>query len=435
MNVGADPLAGIMVLALALICAAAFLLLSRRRPWWSTVIALVSLPLVPFWIGVSVAGFFISVHMVLMVAATLATLAVDRPRMKTSIADVIVTIVLVMAWAGIPLHLTTLTQGYSFLQWMTAYWFGRVAMAAYGLPRLAKVMAAAFSIAAVALLAEFVTGVNLWITYAGMDNSLYSHWSGQQSRGGVIRAEGAFGHSIAAGCSLALAAILTLDAKLRISVRVLAVGLMCAAILSTISRTGIVTVALGIGLALIFGRTSLSVRAKLATFAVLALGSVVYALGLTGIFADAGSEASNSAAYRFWLLDLLPDLRPFGYAAGAARSTAGDLTFGNYQSVDNAVLYFALTNGWVPAALLVLLMLGAVVRMLRLRVGAATVALVATLPALFTVALITQYALVFWLVAGLAAGDRVPARALEETRESAPPPAAPPRQELVPAPS
>ena len=416
-----DPVARFIALSLVGAIMVLFTLISLKRPWWATVGAIASLPLIPFWAGYSVSVFFVSFHMALLAVAAFAVFLRERPTLRINLADLTVLVVFAITIAGVPLKLTTLSQSYTFFQWMLAYWFARLVVSAYGLRRIIAAISITFCIAAVAILIEFAIGFNLWTRYFTFDNALFARWSNLQSRGGVLRAEGAFGHSIAAGGSLALAAILTLDAKLRTATRVLIVAVMCAAILTTISRIGIITAALGIGMAVVFARTSLSLFSKIATLSVGTLGALVYSLFLVDVFTEAGTEASNSAAYRFWLLDLLPYLEPFGQASSVTRSTAGDLSFGGYLSVDNAVLHFALSNGWVATIILFALMVAATIRVLRLQAGVATVALVATIPALFTVALITQYALVFWLVAGLAASEPSPTRdqrAPDEVAES-----------------
>lgn len=426
MNISDDPVAlvivigagGIVLLLLAVAC--------LKRPWWATVAAIASLPLIPFWSGFGLGGYFISFHMTALALAIVAIIGERRAAPPLLWADVVLVLVFLVLLFGLAFRLISITQPYTMLQWLLAYAFARTAAWAYGVRRVATAAAFAYAAAAAAILVEFLTGFNPWTQFVVFDNTLYARWGGLQSRGGVPRAEGAFGHSIAAGCSLAVAAVLTLDAKLRSFHRIVLVALLCAAILTTISRIGIITAALGIGLAVVFARSTLTIRAKVGTVLVGMVGSGVYAAILSGVFVDAGDEASNSASYRTWLLDLLPTLRPFGIAAGAVRSTNGDLSFGGYLSVDNAVLHFALLNGWVPSLILLSLMAAAVWQTLRLRAGIATVALVAAIPSLFTVALITQWALVFWLAAGLAVGEHQASRPSEKLPEtdstSLPPP-------------
>ena len=73
---------------------------------------------------------------------------------------------------------------------------------------------------------------------------------------------------------------------------------------------------------------------------------------LSDIFVESGAEATNSAAYRVWLLELVETVQPIGYASSFTRSTSGLTSFGGFRSIDSAVLFHALTNGWVSTLIL-----------------------------------------------------------------------------------
>ncbi|MGO1488735.1 MAG: polysaccharide biosynthesis tyrosine autokinase [Arachnia sp.] len=288
---------------------------------------------------------------------------------------------------------------------MVAYWFGRVTVTAFGFRRIVSVVAWVFPPIAIVLIFESFSGLNPWQAYLPLDNFQFTQHVDQQLRGGVVRAEGPYGHSIAAGSALAVMAVLTLDARMRSWVRVVLIVFSGAGILVTLSRISLVTLVLGVVLTLVFARTSLTRVAKgwiLGTFAV--FGAVGYSL-LQGVFAESGAEASNSASYRIWLLDLVGTLRPVGYATAFERATSGATSFGGFRSIDNAVLFYALTNGWIPALVLIVLIVPAGIRLLRRRGGVGTAVLLAQVPALFSVALITSYSYVFWFSAGLAATE------------------------------
>lgn len=400
-------LSPVVLTALTALVGVCYFLMALTRPWWATVAALASLALIPFWLGGSVGGFFISIQLLLAAVAAISILVREKPAVGLNFVDIALTLLLGLSVATWVLGLSTVTQPYTFLQAMVIYWFARLAAMTYGTRQIFTVIAAAFALVAVTMLLEFATGRNPWLEYLAVNNNLYDQWSGLQSRGGVLRAEGPFGHSIAAGCSLAVAATLALGAKLRTWVRITVILLLTSAILVTISRIGMVTAALGIGLAIVFTRTKLSRAVNALVLGVLMLGITTYNLTLAGIFEESGAEAANSAAYRLWLLDLLPLLQPIGYAASFSRSTSGAGSFSSFASIDNFFLEYSLKNGWVPAVVLLVLMGVAILQLLRLRAGQATAAVVAQIPALFTVALITTYGLVFWLSVGLSVSESV----------------------------
>lgn len=407
MEIPATTLSSLLLLAGGLAAIALYTLVALKRPWFATAVALVSLALIPFWIGVNISVFFVSAHLVLLAVAALSILANRLARIRLHAVDLVLLLVYVVTLAAMVPGLTTIHQGYTFSQWLLAYWFARIAAEAFGIRRLATVLALAFPVTAVTMVVEWVSGTNPWHTFMAVDNAAFHEWSALQSRGGVLRAEGPFGHSIAAGSVLAVAAILTLDAKLPVVLRVQSIAVMAIGIGLTISRISMITAALGITLTIIATRSSLTRRARILTLGALIAVATVTLVLLRDVFAISGAEAANSASYRYWLLDLLPTLNPVGYAASYNHNTAGTTSFGSFGSVDSAVLFFALTHGWIPAVIMLGLMGAAVLHVLRLRGGVAAAAVVAQVPALFSVALITSYSLVFWMSVGLAVAEAI----------------------------
>lgn len=382
-------------------------IVALRRPWWATVLAIASLAFVPIWVGANFSVFFITAHLGLTALATAAILMNRAKPFRLHPFDLVIVALVIVHAAMAVTGLASLNQAYIVFQWAVAYTFARVASEAYGVRRIFTVVALVFAIAAVLLIIESLTATNLWTTYAGLPNGQFAIWGSIQIRGGVGRAEGAFGHSIAAGVSLAIAAVLTLDSRLKPWLRISCIAVMSLAILLTLSRLGMVTAALGLALGVVLARLSMPLWARGAGVVVLLAGAAAYVAGAADIFAESGDEAANSASYRLWILDLLPTLQPFGYATSFARDSTGGYSFGQYASIDNAVLRFALVSGWIPAILLLVMLLYLVLRVFSREMGVAGVAVVAQIPAIFSVALITQYAMVFWIAAGLAVSELV----------------------------
>ncbi|MFT3888296.1 MAG: hypothetical protein QM713_09065 [Arachnia sp.] len=402
MFISVDALSNALPVSAIMLAMVLFALTGLKHPWPLTAMALISLVIVPFWMGAAVSIFFVSGHLALMLLSIVSVAAESREKLQFTLPDIILTSVLLVTLVCFVLGLVGITQVYSFFQWMAAYWFARIVSTVYGIPRLATILAIATPVVAMLLLYETASGQNVFLDYLSMNNDQFRQWSGQQIRGDAIRAEGPFGHSIAAGSSLAVFAILSLDARLRFRTRLILVVVICAGIAATISRISFVTVGLGIAVVLLLARSSLHRKQKL-TIVALVVPLVIAVQPLLGsVFADSGDEATNSAAYRTWILDLVGTLEPFGFASSFGRSTSGTTSFGDFGSIDNAVLFYALTNGWVPAAILLALLLAAVFQLLRGNGGVATAALVAQIPAMFTVALITSYSHVLWISAGLA---------------------------------
>lgn len=397
-----DALSDAMMSGAIVLVAIVGAMIGLKHPWLATAATLVSLAVVPFWFGLTVSVFFISVHLALMMLSIVSILLNSKTPVRLTIADSALAAVFALTLVCYVLRFVGLTQVYSFFQWMVAYWFARLAATAFGIRRLATVLAVTMPFVAIFMIIETLTGVNVWQTYLALDNSQFDQWSGQQLRGDVVRAEGPFGHSIAAGSVLAVALVLTFGAKLSSWVRLLIVLIISCGIAVTISRLSLVTAALGTILALLLARTPLRRGEKWGIAALLGLVAVVAQPIVGNIFTESGDEATNSAAYRTWILDLSAWLRPLGYSTAADRSTSGGTSFGDFGSIDSAALFYALTNGWIPTLILLGLLVAAAIQLARRRGGVSTAALVAQIPAMFAVALITSYAHMFWICAGFA---------------------------------
>jgi hypothetical protein len=412
--VSGPALEGFLVAGAVAVVAALGAVALGRSPRLALAVWLVVLCAVPVWVGVSVVVDWEA--QVLVTVGVLTCLVAFRPRTGTplvgrvTLPDLVVGLFVVAALVPVALDATTFSDVFVLLaQWTGAFLLGRLIGSQVGLDWAYAAVAVAFTVVAVLALVEFATGWNPFVQIPGQ-GLLHADWSPIQERGGRARAEGAFGHSIALGAGLAMAIPLTLAAPFRAGVRVPMAMLLAAAAAVTFSRTGLVTAVLGAVLTVVFLRSGLSARVR----AVMTVGMVVVAAALgsllSTVFAAAEAEASASAGYRRALLDLVPDIALFGRSASAYRLATGETYFGDFSSIDNALLLLALRYGWVPLVLVAGLLLVACGLVLWGRATAPTVALVAQIPSFAGVALITQYATFVWFVAGLAVYSQSVAR-------------------------
>jgi hypothetical protein len=386
----------------------------RYAPRSAFALWLLVLCAVPVWAGVTVVvDWEPEVLVTLLVLTCLVSL---RPRGgapvagRLTLADGVVALFVLAALVPIATGATSVSDVFVLLaQWTGAFLVGRLIGRRVELTWVYGALTVAFSLVAVLALVEFATGWNPFVGIPG-SGSLHDAWSPIQERGGRARAEGAFGHSIALGASLALALPLTLVAPFRAGVRVALAVLLLAASAVTFSRVGLATAVLGVVLCVAFLRSDLSPRVRL----VVVSGLVVVGAGvsslLSGVFAAAGAEATDSAGYRWALLDLVPEIALFDRSGSAYGLASGERYFGDFSSIDNALLLLGLRYGWVPLVLVTGLLLVACATVLRGRATAPTIALVAQVPSFVSVALITQYATLVWFVAGLAVFSQVVAR-------------------------
>ncbi len=397
----------------------------RQAPRLAFGVWLAVLCLVPVWAGVTVViDWEPEVVVTLLVLAALMSL---RPRGGARLAggltaaDGLVALFVLAALVPLVTGATSVSDVFVLTaQWTGAFLVGRLVGHRVDPAWVYGALAVAFALVAVLALAEAATGWNPFVQVPG-SGSLHEAWSPIQERGGRARAEGAFGHSIALGASLAVALPITLVAPFRPAVRGALAALLLAASAVTFSRVGLLTAVLGVVLCVLFLRNGLSRRLRLAVVSgLVVVGAAVSSL-LAGVFDAAGAEASDSAGYRLALLDLVPEIALFGRSDSAYRLATGDSFFGDFRSIDNALLLLGLRYGWVPMVLVTVLLLAACATVLRGRATAPTIAVVAQIPSFVSVALITQYATLLWFVAGLAVFAQATAR---RTAEPVPDPAA-----------
>lgn len=288
------------------------------------------------------------------------------------------------------------------VQWLPALLVGRLIPVKVDLRWIYGCIAVLFSVVSVFALAEFLLSWNPFVLLPGSPGSSYSTWATLQQRGGIVRAEGAFGHSIALGSSVAMAIPIALASRFKPGVKAVFIGLMLACAVVTFSRIAMVCAVLGIALSVLFLREGISARMRVLVTAACAIPSLVFIPLVSSVFVSAGSEATNSAAYRGRLISLVPDMTIVGASPAVHRSPEGEVYIGNFRSIDSALILMGLTYGWLALLILALVLAAAIVLVVARHATAPTISIVAGIPAFATVALITQYQVFVWLVVGLA---------------------------------
>lgn len=381
-----------------------------RWPRFGAAIWICSICFVPVWFAVTLQGMA-QAH-VLVSLVVVASWLFRVGRLKLSRVDVVLLLVLLMVAVEYILGLTTVSYSFvMFTQWAGAYLVGRLITHVVPEHWVYRLVGIAFSLVAVLALVEFATSANVFVSLLPSGNGLFSEWGTLQPRGGVLRAEGAFGHSIAMGTSLAAAIGLSLASRLRPWLKISMVVVMLGAVVVSFSRTAMLSAILAILLVTILGRrqSALSARFRAVVITSVSVGSAWAAGFVLTVFAES-DEATGSATYRVDLLELAETMRPMGLTAVFQKSTSSTTSLGNFGSLDNAALLFGLSYGWIPLVLIMACWLGAVVVSLLRRASVPTLVLVALSPAFVTVALITQYAAVVWFLAGLAVATQSSAR-------------------------
>lgn len=398
----ADRLA---VLLGALAVAGAGLALVWGRPRLLAFAWLSGLVFLPVWVGIAVGiGLEPATYLGLPVLALLLVSCPVRFRTPWTVVDLVVLTFFgtcLLAGAFGPMTLTASTS--VVLQWGLGYLLGRSVLARVEARWLYGAYAVLMGLAALLGVVEFVTSSNPFFALQGPDGaSAFRAWGEPQIRGGLWRVEGAFGHSIAFGCALALAVPLLLVSRLRGPLKALIGVLLAAALVFTFSRLGLGAAVVGLLLTVCSPAAPVTRRTRATVLVGVAAAAVAVAPFIASVFGDAGTEASESADYRDRLWELVPTVQFIGRSTAASVGPSGTLYFGTFRSIDNAVLLLALTYGALPLLIVTALYAGAGLRLLRGRYSAPIAGLVALGPAFASVALITQYETLVWFVVGLA---------------------------------
>jgi hypothetical protein len=286
----------------------------------------------------------------------------------------------------------------TLLVWFLPYVWGRIVLGRVSHDWVATCIAVCAVIASLLAIFEFATGTNIFLNIPGASSST---WGGLQARGSIVRAEGAFGHSIALGGTLAMSASFILAVRWKPWLRGVALAVVGVAVVCSFSRLGIIGFALTLVIGLFLLRSYVGRAFRITMLSLLAVGAAIAVPLILDVFGEAGSEAEGSAEYRSDLIPLFDIMVVLGVSPAREVLPTGTDYWGGFRSIDSAYILIGLRYGLLVLALVTLLLVMLVVSVLR-RATPASVALLAQIPAFGTVALITQYAVFVWFVAGLA---------------------------------
>lgn len=417
----ADQLENLLLLLVVALVGLILLWYVLPRPKAAMGLFLFGIAFVPVWLGGNLSTL-VTPHIALAGVCLLALLLGGRndprgPFLATGAGlqlrsfDLTLIVLAVLAVGCYVIGVVDLGQVYLIAVWGLMYLTGRLAARRFGLERVSRVLVILLSVVSALALVEFLTGTNLWLDVTGNSTGVFRVWGDQQYRGSYVRAEGAFGHSIALGSSLAIGMVLTTATRWRTWVQLTLIALMSLALVTTFSRTAFVSAGLGLVLVVLCSRRRItrSIRVSLAAFTAVAVPLGL--LATSDAFSENSELSTDAALYRLWLWDLIPGLRAIGRSDLMHRTTDGSASVGTFRSIDSAVLLHALSNGWIPALILCVAFAVAAIRLLARGGDAALIAVVAQIPAFFTVALITQYAHLLWFTVGLAVTGLGPYRA------------------------
>lgn len=381
----------------AVLAGTAISILCSRHPRTALVLWLLVVCFVPFWFGAT-EPFYASPTAIASLLVLGALLV--RNRWTPNRIDVCILIFFLccvglglLGWAR-PGDVTS-----ALSQWLLSFLVGRLLVQRVGTDFAYKTIAVLFTVVAFCAVTEFITR---WNPYYDLANATvqYELWGHSQLRGGIVRSEWAFGHAIALANSVALAIPIVIATNFRPSVKMMSIGVMLAASVVSFSRSGMISSAFAVVLSLYFLRRRGESRGAMLVLAGGAVVAAVVSPWVLSIFQEAGSEAQASAEYRSKLNGLIPTMNPLGIANGFIESN-GVPYFSGFKSIDSTFVLLGLTFGIlvVGGALAGAVWIG--IRVMRDTASPPMIGVAAVLPALFTVALITQFGALLWFFIGM----------------------------------
>ena len=399
--------------------ALALVMYASARPGAYAALWLLGLCFVPWWVGTKIQTFLPVAVILSLVGLLSLTPAVPR---RITLPDL--GVLCFFAACFLPVVVGGPTKAGTFgagAVWLPAYLVGRRLPARVDPRRIYDGLALLFAIVATLAIIEFIFSWNPFVGIHFGSASSYATWGPLQRRGGVLRAEGAFGHSIALGVSIAIAIPITLASRLRPSYRVIAVALMLGATVVTFSRTAMLCAVLGVVFSIIFLGEGITRRLRTVLASVIVVMAALFVPLINSTFSASSAELAHSADYRGELTSALSHLNMVGISDLASRLPDGTLYFGSFRSIDSQLVLTGLTYGAFALIVASVMLVALIVTVLRRRATAPTIALACQIPALATVALITQYAVFFWFLVGLSVASQASRgvrREVEAARDS-----------------
>lgn len=358
----------------------------------------------PFWIGVSIGPRFFPAILLLSLWAVVSLM---EPLQKVRAVDWLVIALGLISVAYLALGTVELPHVFNLLGWVIPYFLGR--STGYRVTRESLILI--FAVVGLLLSLQSLIEFSLdWHPFSTLTLAFGPSeiWSPILYRSSFARSEGALGHPIALGLAIAICIPFVLATRLRARARLALVSVMFAAVLVTFSRNAIIAALLSVVLSFFFLRELGRPAARVAVVVVLLGASVALAPTYLNSIDGGTGVLENSADYRLNFFSVIPNVGLFGisdiyteYAPGKWGWASSAYEEDVIVTLDNTILLDALQFGSLHAAILLFVLADIVRRFTRDRSNPALLAIVAQIPALLAVAMITQLPYLLWLIAGI----------------------------------
>jgi hypothetical protein len=386
----------------ALIFAAALMMLLGYYPRLALTLWVLVICFVPFWLGVTIgSGPYISPGSAVALVSAFAIVLHNRFALtKTDWwCAAIVIACLIPGLFGLSRvgDVSTIAA-----QWVLGYLMGRLLVRRTGIEFAIRLVTILLSVAGALAVIEFLSGTNPFVLLVA-DNSYFAMFGRIQERGGILRAEGAFGHSIALGHSLVLAIPLIFAGRWTNLWKTVMLTAVVAGAVCSFSRSAMFSAVLAVVLSVLFVRGSVTRAQRALTVLGGAIALLVAIPFVSNVLGGAGAEASSSTDYRTQLFSLVASMKPFGLASNYVETSDNRVSFGDFESIDSTFIFVGVRFGLVPLLVLVLAAIALMVAVVQRKAATPLVAVAGILPGIATAALLSQYGMLVWFFLGMAA--------------------------------
>lgn len=372
---------------------------ARLLPRAAFTIWMLTLTMLPIWIGIDFGATF-PIQCISAIMAIAAS--VGGVRLAITRFDAYLALFLAVSFCAVWLADSSMALWLQFpIRWAIPYYAARFLISATGVKFASNSIAMFFTVVAGLAVIELLL---TWHPFIGWANGSleYQTWYWIQDRGGRDRSEWAFGHSIALGASLAMAVPFMLGSTYRSPIKTLMIIAVGAGTFASGSRAAMAAAALtALASMLLKLRSPIERTAALTALTFVGFVGIPILMPTFEAFALSTTEQQTSFAYRGILYS-----RYFSTIQWLGPSESRD----SVRSTDSAILHLGLNFGWVALFIAIFPLIVIVARVLLGHASAPEVAIFGQIPLFATAALITQYQIFVFFIAGIAVQSAVNGR-------------------------
>jgi len=393
------------------------------RPRVALTAWILSIAMLPCWVGVSLAVYVLTIHAFIAFIAIIVT--IGKWWYKPTKWDVYFGMFLLVSLVAVLFCGSSRGAWAAFVfEWGVSFLVARVLISGAGTTFAINTAAVIFSLVGGLALLELLLTWHPFAAWPKMNNLEYLVWGNFiQTRDGSDRSFWAFGHPIALGGALALSIPFVWRSTYARTARAVMLAVVFSGILASASRGALIT---GIFTLTLCGISAVRTSAARAASLVLASSIAVFIQPFLRTFAAGETtEERISSNYRSQIYAMYTHEIPLfgksalvtspGVVSGAAPPDPGHIA---RSSIDSALLGLGLDFGWIVVAMLIIPLIVSALRIITGRASIAELSVVGQVPLLAFVAFITQWQSFIFFVVGFAVQMAIEEKARDSAQVS-----------------